>query len=822
MSFLRLKLLLPAILMYVLLAVVIQTFWGPMILGQHQASFVQSQKAVLEVLGRDLAPLLEVGKGPSLGRILDQRLEKSRADGWKQLELIDRDGRRLYPADEATNQDLHGVNKVVLKTSLESGGKRFADLVLVLDIEAELSQERQWLERLQWLILGLSVLIIVGTLIFHQLLVFKPLQMLKDAATRLSEGEFYSKLPKIGGDEVGRLTAAFELMRHNMLYDIRRREQAEGDLKQAYDDMEKRVEDRTRELQLANKKLGQEIVNHKLARERLRLTATVFDNTSEAIIVTDCDAKIVDVNEAFCVITGYQKEEVIGQDPSMQKSGRHDKAFYDAMWHTIRTEGRWKGEIWDKRKDGTVYPKWLTVNTVLDEEGGPTYYVGIFRDISDIKEAEHKLEQLAYYDVLTGCPNRYLFKERLQHELSVARRTSEKLALLFVDLDRFKQVNDTLGHKAGDELLKEVAHRLTSCVREEDTVARMGGDEFTVIINRIEEGQALERIVLAMLEELQAPVYLLERQETYIGGSIGIAICPDDGEDYEVLVKHADMAMYRAKEKRQGSFAYFHSDMNLAVERRLEMEASLRRGLSEREFLVRYQPKVNLEHGRIVGLEALVRWCQADGRLLLPDEFIPFAEETGLIVPLGEWVLRRACRDARSWIDEGFKDIRVAVNLSMVQFEQDNLIEMVQSALDEAGLEPRYLELEVTESVVTKDMEHAITLLSKLHQMGVAISIDDFGVGYSSLSYLKRLPIQSIKIDRSFVQDITTDPNDSAIVSAIISMAHDLSLVVLAEGVETEQQLSFLKQRYCSEIQGYLSGRPMRLDDAKGLLREND
>jgi len=815
---LRTKLLLPIIVVYVIFTAIIHFVLGPDMIGQKRLDITERETEVLKSLAPGVASMLAAGDLGALYYAIDTQLSQNRDDGWWSIELFTRDGKRIYPLRAAREFTGSTENKVTIEAKVEQEGNILGALVLTTDVGPGLDKASERIDMLEWIAMALFGLLVAVAAFLQNIWVSRPLDGLTRAATEMAEGDFYAKLPPFRPDEIGQLTRAFELMRHNLLYDTKKRERAEADLRQAHDSLEQHVQGRTRELEIANRKLNDEIVDHQKARERLRLTATVFDNTSEAIIITDKNSKIVDVNHAFSKITGYEKPEVMGKNPNIQQSGRHDKAFYQAMWESIQATGHWKGEIWDKRKNGKIYPKWLTINTVLGEDGEPANYVGIFSDISDVKAAEQKLEKLAYYDVLTGCPNRYLFKERLTHELSIAKRTHEQLALLFIDLDRFKDVNDTLGHKAGDELLQLVARRLISCVREEDTVARMGGDEFTIIINRIQAGGALDRIAQNMLDCLQEPVHI-EGHEVFVGGSIGITICPDDSDDFETLVKYADMAMYRAKEKGRGLFEYFHSDMNIAVEQRVDLEANLRRGLIENEFELHYQPKISIGGGRIVGMEALVRWNH-NGELLPPKDFIPFCEENGFIVPLGNWVLKQACQDAKRWIEKGHAGVRVAVNVSAVQFEQDDLADIVSSVLEEVGLAPQYLEVEVTESVVMGNVEHAGEMLGRLSDMGVTISIDDFGVGYSSLSYLKRLPIDTIKIDKTFIQDIGSGANDSAIVSAIVSMAHDLSMNVLAEGVETEEQLAFLTMKLCPEIQGYIFSSPLPITKAIQLMQK--
>ncbi len=814
---LRLKLLLPVIVVYALLAASIHFAWGPNMLQQKRAHILERETTVLKSLNPGVIHMLLARDFAALYSTLDMQLELNQNHRWISIELINPQGKRLYPLSDNEAAVGDSAAHLTITNRLDLEGEFLGTINLRLNITSELELERQRIENLEWLTLIFFGLLMSGGALIQNILICKPLIRLTSAASRMANGDFDTNLPRPSRDEIGQLIHSFTDMRCDLRRDTQRREQAEADLRHANETLEQRVMERTQALRSVNEKLNQEIVEHQEARERLRLTATVFENTSDAIVITDGDAKIVEVNPAFCTIMGYEKHEVIGNNPKAFKSSRHDRAFYEAMWNSITTQGHWQGEIWDQRKDGKAFPKRLTINTVFGKDGVADYYVGIFSDISDIKKAAQQLEDLAYFDPLTGCPNRFSFRERLNHELTIAKRTKQKLALLFVDLDRFKDVNDTFGHQAGDLLLKQVAQRLGSCVREEDTIARMGGDEFTIIVNRVDQGRSLERIAQEIIDRIQESV-IFEEHDIYIGASVGIAIYPDDGEEADILLKNADMAMYRAKQLRQGGFAYFHPDMNAAVEKRRYLEGMIRKGLTHDEFVVHYQPKVNIRSGRICAMEALVRWRQNDQALMPPDDFIPFAEETGLIMSLGNWILKTACEEAKSWVDLGHDDVRVAVNLSAIQFEKKDLLDNIRQALEETGLSPNNLELEITESAVLDNIDRALMLLTELSRMGIAISIDDFGTGYSSLYYLKRLPIQTIKIDKSFIRDIHTDTNDAAIVSAIISMARDLNMKVLAEGVETADQLTFLRGKLCTEMQGHIFSPALPLREAVSFL----
>ncbi|MBF0159190.1 MAG: EAL domain-containing protein [Magnetococcales bacterium] len=609
-----------------------------------------------------------------------------------------------------------------------------------------------------------------------------------------------------------------------ILHDITERKRAKDALEEAYSALEQRVHERTRELHELNQQLLEQIQRQKEAESELRLAASVFANASEAILMTDSHGTIINVNDSYTTITGFSRDEAVGKNPRVAKSGRHSDSFYRDMWQAILNHGKWAGEIWDRRKNGEIYPKWLTINAVKNEHSQTSHYVGIFSDISAIKATEQKLEQLAYYDVLTGLPNRMLFRDRMEHEIAVAHRKNSKAALFFVDLDRFKQVNDTLGHAAGDQLLIEVGQRIGQCVRKSDTVARLGGDEFTVILTEVVRSSVVAHVAGNIIASLSEPVQLLGDQLAYIGASIGIALYPDDGHDFETLAKNADIAMYKAKENGRGNYQFFKEEMNLQSTRRLSLEHRLRKALERDELFLFYQPKADLPSGRISGMEALIRWRTTEGETISPGEFIPIAEESGLITAIGEWVVVTACTQAKQWYDQDRGDqapFRMAINLSAAQFQKKGLRQFIETVLQQTGLPADFLEVEITESMMMGDVKQAIATMEDLCASGIHIAIDDFGTGYSSLGYLKRFPIHTLKVDQTFVRQLVTDSSDSAIVSAIISMAHRLNLEVVAEGVETKEQLDFLMKERCDKIQGYFLGRPLSaIDMEEQLLRK--
>jgi len=562
-------------------------------------------------------------------------------------------------------------------------------------------------------------------------------------------------------------------------------------------------------------------VRSKRREESLRLSAAVIKSTHDAVMITDLNRTILSVNPSFTEITGYTKEEALGQTPKLLHSERHDASFFQQMWNSIHDSGYWQGEIWNRRKNGELYPEWLTLSAVRDIKNEVVNYVGVFSDISQVKQVEQKLEHLAHYDALTDLPNRLLLQSRLKHAIERARRDRCCLGVLFLDLDRFKHVNDSLGHPVGDELLQIVAKRLQSRLREVDTLARLGGDEFVVLLESLRDVSDAVVIAQTLIGLIREPINLSSGREVYVGASVGISIFPEDGSDAEQLIRNADTAMYQAKEDNCGSYHLYTKSMTRRVEERLEMEARLRRALARNEFILHYQPLVCVETSRCKGLEALVRWKDpAEGDLISPAKFIPLAEETGLILPLGDWVMHVACRQMKDWLDSGLALETLAVNLSPTQFKQPDIHERIAACLTETGLPPSCLELEITESAIMEQGTDAVAKLVELKRLGVRIAIDDFGTGYSSLSYLKEFPIDKLKIDQSFVRDIATSPAAAEIAAIIITMARTLKLESLAEGVEEEEQLQFLKSCGCDSCQGFLFSRPVPAESIPSVLQD--
>ncbi len=561
-----------------------------------------------------------------------------------------------------------------------------------------------------------------------------------------------------------------------------------------------------------------DITERKQAEEQIRKLSHAVEQSPSVVMIVGTDGNVQYVNPKFTQITGYVPEEIIGQNPRMMQSGEKSPEEYKELWDAITSGKEWRGEFHNKKKNGELYWEAASISPVKDAKGVTTHYIKVSEDVTKRKRAEEKIKYMAYHDALTGLSNRKHFMERLDQGLVHARRTGRMLAVIFLDLDRFKTINDTLGHDMGDLLLQSTAGRLKNCVRKEDTVARQGGDEFTLLIAEVSHVKDAVGIADKILESIKQP-YMLEGHELFITTSIGVAFFPDDGEDAETLLKNADVAMYRAKDEGRNGYQLYTPAMQANALEKLELENSLRRAMERNELTVYYQPQVSLKTGEIVGVEALARWRHNEKGMLPAMEFIPLAEDIGLIVPIGEWVLRTACEQNRAWQGAGLPPIRMAVNLSVLMFQQKGLVDVVNGVLKETGLAPEFLELEVTETVLMKDFAAAATTLITLKDMGVHVAIDDFGTGYSSLSYLKRLSVDRLKIDGSFVRDLTIHPDDDAIVTATVAMAHSLKLSALAEGVETRPQLEFLRSVQCDDMQGNLFSKPLPPEEFEGLLK---
>ncbi len=549
-----------------------------------------------------------------------------------------------------------------------------------------------------------------------------------------------------------------------------------------------------------------DVTEHKHAADQLRLAARVFDRAGEGIIVTDPERIILTVNGAFTLVTGFSAEEAVGKTPRLLSSGRHDQAFYQSMWEELNKRGWWQGEIWNRRKNGEIYPEWLTVNVVRDPQGAIINYVGIFSDISVVKESQRRVEFLATHDDLTNLPNRPLFMDRLRQAIAHAERSGDPFAVLFIDLDNFKVINDSLGHAAGDDLLKEVARRLRQCVRGPDTVARFGGDEFALLIEQSTVSE-VETTAHRIAEDLRKP-YLIERQNIYPGASIGICLYPEDGTDPESLLKNADSAMYRAKDSGKNTHHFFTAELKHTADERLRLESALRLAVDKGDFSLVYQPQWDLTQKTLLGVEALVRWQCAD-EPIPPSKFIPMAEQMGLINRLGEWVATQACLQLSQWQQQGVPVPRLSINVSVEQFKRGNVPAMMLRLLSQYTLDPACITLEVTESALMQNIPHTRQVLQELKALGVMISIDDFGTGYSSLAYLRKFPINELKIAQEFVWDMGDDPEDETIPRTIVAMAKTMGFSVVAEGIETEKQLAVLRRVGCDIGQGFLVAKPI-------------
>lgn len=607
----------------------------------------------------------------------------------------------------------------------------------------------------------------------------RPITQISQAADKVASGELTYEVPRQQGDgEVAHLSAAI----HGMVAS-----------------------------------LTGEIAERRKAEQGLRLSAKVFENNSEAIMVTDALHNIVMINRAFTDITGYTEVEALGANPRILASGKQRKEFYQDFYKALHSNDQWRGEIWNKRKNGEIFPEWVTVSVLRDEIGEITHYVAVYLDITERKKEEERIQYLANYDVLTGLPNRYLLGDRLGQGLSRSQRHQTKLAVIFIDLDHFKNINDSLGHDVGDELLKMVADRLKLCLRGSDTIARQGGDEFVAILGDLNSEDEATFISEKMIESL-ATQFVVGEYQLSVTPSIGVSIYPDDGETPMQLLRNADLAMYRAKDAGRNRFEYYKPEMNIKAMLRLNLENDLRSAIGKGELVLYYQPQVSVVSGKVVGMEALLRWKHPEMGFVPPGQFIPVAEESGLINEIGDWVLRQAALQQRIWQSLGYQIVPVAVNLSARQFGQKDLLDKILSIVRDAGIPTHFIELEITESMLMEIGEENLKVMDKLSEAGFDLSLDDFGTGYSSLSRLKLLPVKTLKVDQSFVRDIDSDENDEAIVNATVVLAHAMEMKVIAEGVETQSQLEFIRDLQCEEYQGYLFSYPVPADEAVKFL----
>ncbi|KXB28939.1 hypothetical protein AT959_19105 [Dechloromonas denitrificans] len=563
--------------------------------------------------------------------------------------------------------------------------------------------------------------------------------------------------------------------------------------------------------------LAQRLKAQRRAEAQLRLYARVFTSATEGMTITDAQSRILAVNPAFCAITGYAVEEVIGQTPAILNSGRQGPEFYRQMWAELLEYGQWHGEIWNRRKDGGIYPEWLSLAAVREDGEAVSHYIGVFTDISERKQNEARIQHLAHHDALTGLPNRLLLEDRIAQAIVKARRSKLPAAVVFVDLDRFKNINDTLGHEIGDHLLIQAAQRGLAVLRETDTLSRLGGDEFVVVLPELEQVQDAMHVTRKLLAAMGQP-YLLAGHALTVTGSAGIVLCPDDGVTVSELLRKADAAMYRAKDEGRNTARFYAPDINRASLGELLLENDLRGALERGELSMHYQPKVDAATSRLIGAEALMRWQHPEHGPISPVRFIPLAEESGLIGGLGQWAIHDVCRQQRAWLDAGLPVVPVAVNISAHQFAQQDVPKLVAEALARHRLAPDLLTLELTESLLMRNAGRAVEVLHELRAMQIDVAIDDFGTGYSSLSYLNQFPLQALKIDRAFVCEIGEEGASGKLASAMIAMAHQLDLSVIAEGVETEAQRDYLRAHGCDQFQGFLFGRPQAAEAMGAVL----
>ncbi|MDJ0808342.1 MAG: EAL domain-containing protein, partial [Gammaproteobacteria bacterium] len=603
-----------------------------------------------------------------------------------------------------------------------------------------------------------------------------------------SQGNWSNRLSADSKDEVGKLTMAMEDMRRNILS--------------------------------ANKKLAASKTEAEQTAEALRIYANAFEKSGEPILITDKNNRIINANSAFTEQTGYSYDDVKGKNPKILASGKTPASTYDEMWQALNENGFWQGEFWDKTKSGRVFPKLISISAIKDENNEDLFFIASFNDITERKEAEERIAHLAHHDILTGLPNRFSLEDRLAQALSIANRDQTRVAVFFIDLDRFKNINDSLGHQVGDKLLIQVAERLKKGVRASDIVARIGGDEFVIVLTRISDSTQAAVIADTLLKEVSKP-YSIDTHTLKTSPSIGISIYPDDSSNGDELMRNADIAMYHAKEHGRNNYHYFTNSMLLAAQERLQFQAELRSAMDQGHLELHYQPLIHASQEHVSSMEALIRWRHPERGEIQPNDFIPVAEDTGLIHELSEWIFDEACRQLSTWINLGSQNLKMSINLSARQLHFNELSDIVSNTLSKHHLKGQDLELEITETAAMVDPEVAVQQLNALRQLGVGLAIDDFGTGYSSLSYLKRLPIQVLKLDRTFVRDIEHDQNDLEISAATISLAHNLGLKVVAEGVETEAQVEFLIAHHCDYLQGYYFSRPLPAPEATKYL-QND
>lgn len=567
--------------------------------------------------------------------------------------------------------------------------------------------------------------------------------------------------------------------------------------------------------------IAQNVTERKFAEKEMQKLSRALEQTADSVMITDRNGIIEYVNLSFEAVTGFSRAEAIGQTPTIVKSGKQRDSFYQKLWATIMAGHVFSEVFVNKKKDGMLYYEEKTITPLKDPQGQITHFVATGKDITERMQTQERLHFLAHHDALTELPNRIFYMDRLKESLARARWHNRRVAVLFLDLDRFKNINDTLGHAVGDRLLQLISRRFAESLREGDVVARLGGDEFAILLDDITSEKDVPGIAQKILDTLTPP-FKIDEHELFVTASLGISLYPSDGEDSDTLLKHADIAMYRAKDLGKNNYQFYSADMSARAFERLTLESGLRHALERREFLLHYQPQIDTDSGKVVGVEALLRWQHPDLGIIAPTDFVPLLEETGIIIPVGEWVLRTACEQLREWKRMGRGNLRIAVNLSARQFNEPNFVAVIDRAVQAAACDPTLLELEITESIIMRHTQSTIQALDALNRMGARLAVDDFGTGYSSLSYLRRYPIDTLKIDRTFIHDIQSDADDAAITSAIIGMGQRLKINVIAEGVETREQLEFLHSNGCYVMQGHLFSKPLSSDALEKFLSEND
>ena len=623
-------------------------------------------------------------------------------------------------------------------------------------------------------IIGGGLLLLIAFIVTQS--ITQRLYNLLNWSKKISSGNLSAPLVSDSEDEVGQLTISMKEMANSI-----------GLAHQDLADAKRKAED---------------------AADELQIYANAFENSGEAILIADNQNLILNVNAAFIKQTGFSLNEVVGKNPKILSSGKTSLITYQEMWKALENEGFWQGELWDKNKDGKIYPKWIAISAIRDEDDNVLFYIASFSDISERKESEARIEHLALHDILTGLNNRFNLENYLEQAIASSHRDQLQLAVLFIDLDRFKDINDSLGHHIGDQLLINVAMRLRNCIRESDIAARIGGDEFVIVLTGINDNSQAAVIAEKIIDEIGKP-FEISGYELSTSPSIGISIYPDDGDGVEELLRTADVAMYHAKEHGRNTYHYFTESMFIAANERIKIERELRAALHSEQLTIHYQPQINSADLKIISMEALIRWNHPVEGMISPEIFIPIAEDAGIIHELGRWVINEVCRQIVAWESDGLRGYRIAINLSTKQLQSEALTEEIKSIMQIHGIDGINLEFEITETAAMNNPELAVKQLEALRKLGIRISIDDFGTGYSSLAYLKRLPIHTLKLDRSFVRDIEIDSNDAAICAATIALAHNLNLTVVAEGVETETQRDYLMEHGCDYLQGYFFSKPL-------------